>query len=260
MSIAMTFDDGPSSRTTPRLLDLLEELNLQVTFFVLGKMVKQNPGVLKNIAAAKQNHEICNHSWDHPRFYYKKTKLTDKEIRSQIEDTQKAIEDAGGKNSTSKIFRPPYGLIKDEQKKFIREELGYKIIGWNVDPTDWKTISSEQITKNIVGSTKDGQVILAHDIHVQIGRRGFARSPDDGTTRKSFKLRTRADDCAEGIDVVGASEIYAVESAEIADLSVFPQHGVLSRHARHHGRTSDRLPAVVDAKGFAKSRVAAERT
>lgn len=165
MPIAMTFDDGPSSKTTPQLLDLLEELNLPVTFFVLGKMVKLNPGVLKNIAAAKQQHEICNHSWDHPKFYSKDTKLTDKEIRSQIEDTEKAIEDAGGKNSASKIFRPPYGLVKDDQKKFIREELGYKIVGWNVDPTDWKAISSKQITKNIVGSTKDGQVILAHDIH-----------------------------------------------------------------------------------------------
>lgn len=165
MSIAMTFDDGPSNKTTPKLLDLLEELNIQATFFVLGKMVKQNPGVLKNIASARQQHEICNHSWDHPRFHYKKTKLTDKEIRTQIEDTQKAIEDAGGKSSVAKIFRPPYGLIKDEQKKFIREELGYKVVGWNVDPTDWKAISSEQITKNIVGSTKDGQVILAHDIH-----------------------------------------------------------------------------------------------
>lgn len=187
MSIAMTFDDGPSNRTTPKILDLLDELNLQVTFFVLGKMVKLNPGVLIKIAAAKQKHEICNHSWDHPKFYYKKTKITDQETRSQIEDTQKAIEDAGGGNSASKIFRPPCGLIKDDQKKFIREELGYKIIGWNVDPTDWKTISSEQITKNIVGSTKDGQVILAHDIH----ERTVKAMPETlKTLKKNFTFTT----------------------------------------------------------------------
>lgn len=110
----------------------------------------------------KQRHEICNHSWDHSNF---KT-LTNEESRSQIEKTQKAIEDAGGGSSASKTMRPPYGAINPKQKEFIRKELGYKIIGWNVDPLDWeKGRTAKQITTHITTHTKDGQVILAHDIH-----------------------------------------------------------------------------------------------
>jgi peptidoglycan-N-acetylglucosamine deacetylase len=162
MPIAMTFDDGPSSKTTPQLLDLLEELNIQVTFFVVGKMVKQNPGVLQRIVKAKQRHEICNHSWDHSNF----KRLTNEQIRSQIEDTQKAIQNAGGGNAASKIMRPPYGSINPRQIEFIQRELGYKVIGWDVDPRDWEGgTTSEQIKIHITTRTKDGQVILVHDIH-----------------------------------------------------------------------------------------------
>jgi peptidoglycan/xylan/chitin deacetylase (PgdA/CDA1 family) len=162
MAIAMTFDDGPSSKTTPQLLDILEELNIQVTFFVVGKMVKQNPGVLQKIVKARQGHEICNHSWNHANF----KGLEDNNIRSQIEDTQKAIQDAGGGNAASKIVRPPYGSINKRQIDFIQRELGYKVIGWDIDPRDWEGgTNSEQIKRHITTRTKDGQVILLHDIH-----------------------------------------------------------------------------------------------
>ena len=184
MAIAMTFDDGPSSQTTPRLLALLEEFDLQVTFFVVGRMVNQNPGVLKQIARAKQQHEICNHSWKHSNF----KQLTDREIRSEIEDTQKAVEDIVGAAKASKIVRPPYGAIKQKQKEFISKELGYKIIGWDVDPKDWSAgRTSKQITEHVTTFTKDGQVILAHDIH----RRTIEAMPETlKTLKKKFTFNS----------------------------------------------------------------------
>jgi peptidoglycan/xylan/chitin deacetylase (PgdA/CDA1 family) len=47
--IALTFDDGPDPRTTPRILDSLREHDLKATFFVLGRRVKERPGLLRRI-------------------------------------------------------------------------------------------------------------------------------------------------------------------------------------------------------------------
>ena len=89
MAIAMTFDDGPNPHATPKLLDLLDQLNLRVTFFVLGERVKANPAILKRIAA---RHEIGNHTWSHKAFAC----LSDEKIREELRTTHKAIEEASG--------------------------------------------------------------------------------------------------------------------------------------------------------------------
>ena len=60
--VAMTFDDGPSAKLTPKLLDLLKERNIHVTFFVLGENAVTHPEILKRAVA--EGHEIANHSWE----------------------------------------------------------------------------------------------------------------------------------------------------------------------------------------------------
>src|SRR5207248_5876091 len=59
--IALTFDDGPSEKLTPRLLDLLGQHHIHATFFVIGENVAQHPEILQR--AAREGHEIGNHSW-----------------------------------------------------------------------------------------------------------------------------------------------------------------------------------------------------
>ena len=61
--IALTFDDGPDPRTTPRILDSLREQDLEATFFVLGRHVKKSPGLLRRIV--KEGHTIGNHTYNH---------------------------------------------------------------------------------------------------------------------------------------------------------------------------------------------------
>ena len=65
---ALTFDDGPNPRVTPRLLSLLQEYRVPATFFVLGKYVKENPGLAVDIVAG--NHAIGNHTYDHHVLFY----------------------------------------------------------------------------------------------------------------------------------------------------------------------------------------------
>ena len=57
----LTFDDGPSSNVTPKILDVLKKENIKATFFVLGTMAKANPEVLKR--EKEEGHYIANHSY-----------------------------------------------------------------------------------------------------------------------------------------------------------------------------------------------------
>ena len=81
--IALTFDDGPSEKLTPRLLDLLGQHHIHATFFVIGENVAQHPEILQR--AAREGHEIGNHSWSHPNF----ARMSDDAVRSQIKRTKK---------------------------------------------------------------------------------------------------------------------------------------------------------------------------
>jgi peptidoglycan/xylan/chitin deacetylase (PgdA/CDA1 family) len=159
MGVALTFDDGPHPINTPRLLAILEEFQVSVTFFVVGQMVKAQPGVLRQISASPLGHQICSHSWSHQNF----KKLTDADVRKEIEDTEKQIEDVLGVCAT-RVLRPPYGAITPAQRE-IPKDMGYRLEGWNVDPNDWKTHDVQVVTSAILNYTHEGNVVLSHDIH-----------------------------------------------------------------------------------------------
>ena len=63
--VALTFDDGPSPRCTPRLLDGLAEYGARATFFVVGCQTVKDPDIVRRIAA--EGHQVGNHSYDHPQ-------------------------------------------------------------------------------------------------------------------------------------------------------------------------------------------------
>ena len=155
--IAMTFDDGPHTTLTPKLLDLLAKHHIKATFFVLGECVAQNPEVLRR--AAREGHEIANHSWSHPNF----GKMSDEAIRSQLRRTDEIIKSITGARPT--LLRPPYGSISERQKHWIHQEFGYQIILWDVDPLDWRRPGPMTVCNRIVRETRPGSIVLSHDIH-----------------------------------------------------------------------------------------------
>ena len=61
--IALTFDDGPSPEVTPRILDLLDELKVKATFFMIGERVEQNPTLAREVMS--RGHEVAAHSMRH---------------------------------------------------------------------------------------------------------------------------------------------------------------------------------------------------
>jgi peptidoglycan/xylan/chitin deacetylase (PgdA/CDA1 family) len=155
--IALTFDDGPHATLTPKLLDLLASRHIKATFFVLGECVEQNPQILQR--AAREGHEIGNHSWSHPQLNH----LSDDAVRSQLKRTDDLIKSVIGVHPT--LLRPPYGALTSRQKKWIPEEFGYKIILWDVDPLDWKDPGPATVTNRILKNARPGSIVLSHDIH-----------------------------------------------------------------------------------------------
>jgi peptidoglycan-N-acetylglucosamine deacetylase len=178
--IAMTFDDGPSATLTPKLLDLLAAHHIKATFFVIGENVADHPEIVAR--AAREGHEIGNHSWSHPNF----GKMSDQAVRSQLQRTDDAIKNATGERPT--LMRPPYGSITAREKRWIHDEFGYRIILWDVDPYDWKRPGPAVVRNRILKETQPGSIVLSHDIHP--GTIEAMPSTFDALEAKGFKFVT----------------------------------------------------------------------
>jgi len=153
--IALTFDDGPS-KYTEQILAALNENGGRATFCVVGNRVGNFEDVLTQIKG--QGSQIIGHSWDHKQL----TKLTEAEIRKELQKTNTSIYDAAGVEP--KMYRPPYGAANDVVKS-ISKELGMSLINWSVDTEDWKSKNADAVYKSIMKDAKDGSIILCHDLY-----------------------------------------------------------------------------------------------
>ena len=151
-AVALTFDDGPSPKTTPIALELLKKYNAKGTFFMVGHAVEGNEEIVKQVVA--EGHQIGNHSWDHPVL----TKISLEKAKSQINDTTAALKKASGVDVH--IMRPPYGAINGA----IQAAVDQSFILWDVDTLDWKNRNTASIMKE-VRKAQAGSIILMHDIH-----------------------------------------------------------------------------------------------
>jgi peptidoglycan/xylan/chitin deacetylase (PgdA/CDA1 family) len=155
--VAMTFDDGPHPRNTPRLLDILRARNIRATFYVIGRNVDRYPHIVRRIVA--EGHEIGNHTYTHRKL----TSLSDSEVKKEMRRTQDAIVRAAGVKP--RTMRPPYGALYQRQRSSIFSDFGYPTIMWSVDPLDWKRPGASVVKSRIISKTHNGAIILAHDLH-----------------------------------------------------------------------------------------------
>jgi polysaccharide deacetylase family sporulation protein PdaB len=151
--VALTFDDGPDERFTPKILDILKANNVKATFFIVGKRANEDPELVKRIV--REGHVIGNHSFSHANL----PKLDEKQFEEQIRSSEAAIKQLIG--YAPKLIRPPYGAINEEQVKWVSEH-NYVIVNWNVDSLDWKSLGSEQVLTNVMKQTRPGSIILQH--------------------------------------------------------------------------------------------------
>jgi peptidoglycan-N-acetylglucosamine deacetylase len=172
--IALTFDDGPDPRTTPRILATLREYNLKVTFFVLGRQVDKRPSLLRRIV--EEGHTIGNHTYNHTDM----SDLSRKRMKAELRRTQEAVDDALGYHYPMVLMRPPYGNpylggsdALPEFQKVVREHRLFPIL-WTVDPRDYLLGGHPQgVVRGVVRAEETGrkgnkdQVLILHDTHRQ---------------------------------------------------------------------------------------------
>ena len=150
--VALTFDDGPG-KYTKTIVKCLKKNNAKATFFVLGGNVSAYPSSVK--AAYKAGCQIGNHTYGHPDL----TRLSTKEIKSQISKTDKAVKAITGSATT--IMRTPGGSVNSTVKKAV----GKPIILWSIDTRDWEHRNTNKTIQCVMNNVKDGDIVLMHDIH-----------------------------------------------------------------------------------------------
>jgi len=104
-TLVLTFDDGPGSRLTPAILDILSAHNVKATFFLLGRNIAGRESIVKRIQ--KEGHEICSHGYEHINYW----KVLPTRALSDMRKGRQAINEATGRDDGTYPFRPPYGKL-----------------------------------------------------------------------------------------------------------------------------------------------------
>lgn len=161
----LTFDDGPYTESTNKVLDVLKEKNIKATFFLIGKNVEKNPETAKRIA--EEGHTIGIHCYNHD---YNVIYESAEAYMADFEKAKNIVEDITGVET--KLFRFPGGSINSYNKKVYKEIIekmtaaGYVYFDWNASLEDAvKKPDKEKILKNAKESTLGRKVVvmLAHD-------------------------------------------------------------------------------------------------
>lgn len=157
----LTFDDGPSYKVTPAVLDILKKENIKATFFVVGQTVKANPELLKREKA--EGHTIGNHTYSHDyKYLYNSTNNFLEDLKKNDSIIKSVIGDYN-----DKLIRFPGGSFGKQAYQKAAEEAGYTYIDWNClsGDAESKKKSVDQLIQG-VKTTARGQhqlTILMHD-------------------------------------------------------------------------------------------------
>ncbi|MBC2582108.1 polysaccharide deacetylase family protein [Clostridium sp. DJ247] len=153
--VALTFDDGPDSRITGAMLDVLRDNNVKGSFFFVGNRLKSHAEVVKR--ADEEGNLVLIHSFSHAEL----TKLSPAEVNKELSQTKEIIFSLIGKSPA--IVRPPYGDINQPTVNEIAKS-NYKIVMWSIDTLDWSQREKDNIVRNVVDNVRPGDIILMHSI------------------------------------------------------------------------------------------------
>lgn len=150
--VALTFDDGPSTKYTARVLDILDRKQVQATFFLVGKHVQALPALARRAAA---RHEIGNHSWSHPNLglYHAP------DAANELDRAEREITSAVGRKPL--LFRPPYGAFSGATA-MVAASRSYPIVLWDIEFNQHGD-SAEANVDRLSRLAGPGSIILGHD-------------------------------------------------------------------------------------------------
>ena len=170
--LALTFDDSPDPRWTPKILNILKEKHVHATFFMIGDEAAENVGLMQRVY--RDGNEIGNHTYTHPDI----SEISRRQLDLEVDLTERLFESKLGVQPL--FFRPPYDIDEepdtdDEAAPVVRiQHDGFIIIGNKIDTDDWnehprkspQEILDSVLTQLQTMKTKPqfrGSIILMHD-------------------------------------------------------------------------------------------------
>jgi cellulose synthase/poly-beta-1,6-N-acetylglucosamine synthase-like glycosyltransferase/spore germination protein YaaH/peptidoglycan/xylan/chitin deacetylase (PgdA/CDA1 family) len=171
--VALTFDDGPDGRWTPKILDILKQKHANATFFTIGENMQDRPDLVQR--EVREGNIVGNHTWTHPDIGQISVAQTDLELNT----TQRLFEVLTGRSM--RLFRPPYfgdaepSTPNEVAPLLLAQKFGYLVAGLRIDPDDWcrspncgGTPTPDVIVQRVmdglaVTGQHEGQVVLMHD-------------------------------------------------------------------------------------------------
>ncbi len=166
--IYLTFDDGPSSSITPKILDILKEKNVKATFFVLNYSSSLEYLIKREY---NEGHSIGIHGYSH---VYSEIYTSDEAFMNNVTKLQKKIATTTGYSPT--IIRFPGGSSNTVSKNYNKGimsrlsktvvDAGFRYYDWNVSSGDaGGAQTSTQVYNNVVNnlSKSRSNVVLMHD-------------------------------------------------------------------------------------------------
>jgi peptidoglycan-N-acetylglucosamine deacetylase len=160
LSFDMEFPDRPSPGDSERLiLAALDDAAVRATFFLQGRWARAYPDLARGIADA--GHLIGNHSHHHAPM----DGLLDDFFRDDVGDAEECIQRATGADPRP-WFRCPFGSgMEDARVLGLLGELGYRHVGWDVDPRDWEEgRTRSELREHVLGGieARESSVVLMH--------------------------------------------------------------------------------------------------
>ena len=152
-TVALTFDDGPSSKYNAQFLDVLARNRAHATFFMVGTMMNNCQKCV--LDTYNSGNEVGSHTYNHMNI--KKNNALD------VNDNLKQLDDLFYKitNDHIKYVRPPYGAYSKENLENINNPL----ILWNIDTEDWSHHDVDYIVNSVMENVQDGSIILMHELY-----------------------------------------------------------------------------------------------
>ncbi|MBR4040032.1 MAG: polysaccharide deacetylase family protein [Clostridia bacterium] len=151
--VALTYDDGPSRRSTRRVLNELRSHGAQATFFIVGRNIARNHDILSR--QQNSGYSIQSHSYTH---IYPRNQTT-KEIFAEDEMLRRELSEVIGLEPT--MMRAPGGMYP----YYIRRKMGYPMINWSLASGDSGNDNVRSIAYRLQNRAANNDVILMHDLN-----------------------------------------------------------------------------------------------
>jgi peptidoglycan-N-acetylmuramic acid deacetylase len=155
----LTFDNGYENGYTVKILDILKEKKVPAVFFVTGHYIKDQPELLKRMAA--EGHLIGNHSWSHPDV----TRISNEKLKDELAKVKQEVAQVTGQKEMQ-FLRTPRGIF-NERVLASSKEQGYTNVFWSIAYKDWDTNQQKgagYAYEKVMSQLHPGAVILLHSV------------------------------------------------------------------------------------------------